>query len=296
MFRIILIVVYTTLMTLDVNAQVARKDKFGYVEIIGEHGELLEYHLLDDNGNFRPPPRLAKKIYQYDSLNNLILEKYCQVNGKLYQYPSGVAMFKYVHFNPNEFLIESYDSAGSRTIDKEIGASIIYYKYDSQKRIREMIYFNKDSTRINNNEGYSRSEFLYDPFILVNYYDYNEILIRSVDEDIKYMSGLQLHWASIPGWLRKAKQSNRVDGVNFKSFQYDLTLYSQTYDGIIEFSIEISKENIDNVRLLNSENVSSQRSQKTMKALEKAYFISLSNLSSRPISGLVLVKFSMLSP
>lgn len=283
------------LATLNIFAQTTRKDVKGNVEVIGRNGELLEYHLLDSRGNFRLTNQLAKIVYGYDSMNNLVLERFYQGNGKLYEYPSGVAMRKYIWNAAQDVLIiQNYDSLEEKTIDKNVGSSMVCYKYDSLKRLKELIYFSSDSLRTNNNRGHSKAQFCYRyPFVVEKYYDENDNLIKIIDESSEYLISLQLSTNSIPKWLRRAQQFNRVDGVKCKSFQYDLILYDQLFDGMVELLIALDEGEVKTNELSKNLNVDKKVERKAIRAIKKAIFVSLSNSKNRPIEGKVNIYFKI---
>lgn len=290
--KIFAFVIFGVCSTLQIlYAQTTRKDNKGNLEIIGKNGKLLEYHLLDFKGNYRSSSNLAKIIYTYDTLDYLIQETFYNSKGKRWQYPSGISMKKYIWNELRDVMvINNYDSSENRTIDKKIGASIICYKYDSLRKVKAILYFDKDSLRTNNNEGYSRIEY-FSQLDRKKFYDSNDILIKETDKKIEYLMGLQLSSASIPKWLRKARQSNKVDGVNFKSLNYELTLFGQGTKGKIQFYVVIENGDIKDIRLQESKNVTEKMTNRTKDALKNAHFISLSTNESRSVEGLIKLYF-----
>lgn len=228
-------------------------------------------------------------------MNNRVSEKFYQGNGKLFEYPSGVAMRKYIwNAKQDMLIIQNYNSREEKTIDKNIGASMVCYKYDSLKRVNELIYFDSDSLRTNNNQGHSKVQFLYNyPLVVEKYYNENDDLVKIIDENSDYIISLQLSPNSVPKWLKRAKQFNRTDGVKNKLFQYDLVLYDQKYDGSIELLIGLDHGEVKKVKLLNKVNVNKKLEQKVIRAIKNVVFVSLSNSSDRPIKGKVYIYFKV---
>jgi hypothetical protein len=276
---------YTTA-TPQLLSQQVRKDKTGNVEIIGSWGEILEYHLLDLSGNFRSGNHVAKRLYRYDSLGFLVSERYVKSNGYPYQYNSGIAAITYTwNQNRDVLVIQNFDSTGSRTIDKEIGASISSYKYNSMQKVKEVSFFDKDSVRVNNNEKYSRAEFFYEPSTIEKRYDSNEKLLLVLNDTIKYLRGLHLNSSTIPKWLRKAKWHNLVDGIDFKSFAYSFKLSNQDFDGQVQMSVVLVNGNVKEIEILKVENVSKKLVDKTKRAMAHAYFIHLTMGTFKTVNG-----------
>jgi len=271
------------------SSQTHRKDLAGNIEVLDNDGKILEYHLVDANEKFRLGNKIAKIIYTYDSSNYLVMEKYLTALGKPFQYPSGVAMKKYVWNEARNILVTvNYDSLGLRTIDKKIEACIVTYKYDSSRKLKEEIFFSIDSTRINNRQGFSK--LIYEDQV-EKYYDLNDVMIKVINEETKFLTNLQLQQTSIPRWLRKADRRNKVNGIDVKDFTYELILANQKFDGVVQLSISIDKGDVTAVKFLMSENVSTRQEKKTIKAFRKAHFLSFSQHHFNSYSGRISIYF-----
>lgn len=287
----LLIVFFLLSLIFESNGQNNRKDKFGNLEVIGVGGEILEYHFLDSQGNLRQGSRIAKKKFEYDSLGFLISEKYFDGNGLHYQYRNGVSMIKYIWNNARNILVvENLDSAGKRTIQKEIGASICRYEYDSLMRVKRITYYDTSGYRVKNNESYSKIEFAYTPFAREYYFDENEKLLMVLSDTIKVLRGLKLKDTSVPRLLRKSVRRNLVDGVMYKRFAYSMVLFDQKEEGEINLSVRLVNGDIDSVKLVKS-TMSDIKTKKIVGYLNHGYFINLSNNRLSQIDGEIFVSF-----
>jgi len=273
-------------------AQITRRDAKGNLEVIGANGKLKEYHFLDTKGDYRSNS-IAKIIFDYDSSDFLISETFLRANGRLYQYPTGVAARKYQwNQERNQLWIQNYDSLNERTVDKKSGASIVWYKYDSVHRVKEITYLNTDSLISENNEGHAKVTYQYPNGTVEKYYTSAGKLIRVVDDATRYLSGLQLQSSSIPKWLRKARQYNRVDGVSHKSLYYELSVYNQKCEGTIQFAVKLVNGEVYSIKALDSKDVPKDVIIRTLKGLKHTYFISLSGLPAHDVEGQINVNFA----
>lgn len=273
-------------------SQVVRKDVVGNLEVFDAQGRLLEYHYLYDGENFRQGNNIAKRIYTYDSVGFLLAEKYYRANGRPYQFPSGIAMIKYTWNRNRDVLVkENLDSIGTRVVDEKNGASLVSYRYDSLRKVKEVAYFDKDSVRVNNRDNYSRVEFFNTPTRVEKYYDSKEKPVLILNDTIKFLRGLQLQSSSIPKWLRKVKQKNMVDGIAIKSFAYSFVLTNQDFDGDIQMSALLVGGDIKDVKVLEVVNASKRLVDKIKRSFSHAHFIALTRGNIKTIEGVISVYF-----
>lgn len=277
-------------------SQVIKYDFAGNREVFGGRGELLEYHILDGAGNYRIGPRAVKYTYTYDTIGFLLENRNYGIDGNLCEDIDGVAIRKYTwNIDRNQVIISHYNRGNVRVRDAESGASILLQKRDSIDRVIEMRFFDTDSLPMNGKEGSHMIRYSYqEGSVNEQHFDVHGDLVRVIDEESKYLMGLQLYHKSIPKWLRDAKQINLVDGVTTRAFEYKLVVDQSKFDGELKFKVSIMTGKVQNLSLIESNNVDDITARKFRQALCRARFISLSNMPLRDVSGTIEIVFGPL--
>lgn len=127
-------------------------------------GNPLEFKILDTEGNFIDTPSYARKICEYDSIGNLLVETYLDENGNPYSPPKfGYASIK-LDYNPQGRVstLTYLDEDNKPMTLPDLHYCFFTTEYDVRGNISKRSYFDKDGKPIMTHEGISSVVYEYD--------------------------------------------------------------------------------------------------------------------------------------